>query len=55
MGALYSRFIGILISKGKYILALDNEDMFFDEDIFDYIYIKSAKKAILILLNLKHF
>ena len=38
MGTLYSRCIGVLISLGKYIFALDNDDMFFDEDIFDYIY-----------------
>ena len=37
MGSLYSRSIGTLISKGKYIFALDNDDMFFSEDIFGYI------------------
>ncbi len=38
MGTLYSRCIGVLNSKGKYIFPLDNDDMFFDEDVFDYIY-----------------
>ena len=38
MGTLYSRCIGVLNSKGKYIFPLDNDDMFFDEDIFEYIY-----------------
>ena len=38
MGTLYSRSIGILISKGKYIFPLDNDDMFFYEGIFDYIF-----------------
>ena len=43
MGTLYSRCIGSIMSKGKYIFALDNDDMFFDEDIFDFIY-KIAKE-----------
>ena len=42
MGTLYSRCIGTLMSKGNYIFALDNDDLFFNEDVFDYIY----KKAI---------
>ena len=32
MGTLYSRCIGALLSKGKYIFCLDNDDLFFDED-----------------------
>ena len=35
MGTLYTRSIGILIAKGKFIFALDNDDMFFQEDLFD--------------------
>ena len=38
MGSLYSRSIGILKAKGVYIFALDNDDMFFDEDLFDVIH-----------------
>jgi glycosyltransferase involved in cell wall biosynthesis len=38
MGTLYSRCIGVLSSKGKYIFSLDNDDMYFGCDIFDYIY-----------------
>ena len=34
-GTLYSRSIGVLISKGKYIFNLDNDDMYFDFDVFD--------------------
>ena len=26
------------MSKGNYILCLDNDDLFFDEDVFDYLY-----------------
>ena len=43
MGTLYSRSIGTLISKGKYIFALDNDDMFFNFDIFYSIH-KIAEK-----------
>lgn len=38
MGTLYSRSIAALISKGIYIFNLDNDDLYFDKDIFDYIY-----------------
>ena len=38
MGILHSRCIGVLLSKGKYILNLDHDDMFFDEDVFDILY-----------------
>ena len=38
MGALYSRSIASLISKGYYIFNLDNDDLFFDKDVLDYIY-----------------
>jgi glycosyltransferase involved in cell wall biosynthesis len=44
MGTLYSRNIGVLASKGKYILALDNDDMFFDFDVFSKMYKICEKK-----------
>ena len=44
MGTLYSRCIGSLMSKGEYIFALDNDDMFFYEDIFDFVH-KKAKEG----------
>ena len=37
IGVLYSRSIGVLKSKGKYLYTLDNDDMFLNEDIFDTI------------------
>ena len=37
MGILYSRCIGTLSAKGKYIFPLDNDDMFLDEDVFQTI------------------
>ena len=42
-GILYSRNIGVLLSKGKYIFPLDNDDMFANEYIFKRIY-KEAQK-----------
>jgi len=44
MGILYSRCIGVLNSKGKYILNLDHDDMFFDEDVFNKLY-QTAEKG----------
>ena len=38
MGTLYSRSIGALAAKGEYILTLDDDDMFFGDDIFDLVY-----------------
>ena len=38
MGTLYSRCIGVLEAKGNYIFPLDNDDMFFDDDVFDIVY-----------------
>ena len=38
MGTLYSRSIGALSAKGKYIFPLDNGDMFLDYDVFDTVY-----------------
>ena len=37
MGTLYSRSLGVLISKGEYIFPLDNDDFFFSDDIFSSI------------------
>ena len=38
IGTLYSRSIGVLEAKGKYILNLDGDDLFFDSDVFDTVY-----------------
>ena len=38
MGTLYSRCVGALSAKGKYIFALDNDDMFFVDNILSKIY-----------------
>ena len=43
MGTLYSRSIGVLNSKGNYIFCLDNDDLFFDENLFDNIYSKAER------------
>lgn len=44
MGDLYSKLIGILHSKGKYILFLDNHDMICIEDFIQVLH-KEAKKG----------
>ena len=43
MGILYSRCRGVLEAKGKYILTLDQDDMFFNEDLFDIVYEEAEK------------
>ena len=40
---LYSKSIGALNSKGKYIIELDQDDMFIREDAFNIIYNESEK------------
>ena len=44
MGLLYTRCIGSLSAKGKFILPLDSDDMFLDKDIF-YILTNIAIKG----------
>lgn len=44
MVTFYSRAIGALSSKGKYITDLDCDDLFINEDIFDIAY-NSAKEG----------
>ena len=43
MGILYSRCIGVLKSRGNYLLNLDHDDMFFDEDVFEILYQSTEK------------
>lgn len=43
IGTLYSRAIGVLEAKGKYILNLDGDDLFFDSDVFDTVYNEAEK------------
>ena len=44
MGILYSRSIGVLQSRGEYIMNLDHDDFIFDDDVFDTVY-KSSKNG----------
>ena len=37
-GALYSKSIGALNAKGNYIVALDSDDLFINEDLFNICY-----------------
>ena len=43
MGILYSRSIGVLNAKGKYVLVLDQDDFFLDYDVFSYLYVLAEK------------
>ena len=43
MGILYSRCIAALNAKGKYIVPLDHDDFFFDEDVLEVIYEEGEK------------
>ena len=43
MGVLYSRSIGVLSSKGKWLFTLDNDDLFLNDDILDSIFNKKYK------------
>lgn len=54
MGTLYSRCIGALNAKGKYIFSLDNDDIFLNEDIFKKIY-NIAKKLNFDIVEFKAF
>lgn len=44
MGILYTRCIGTLIAKGKFIFPLDNDDMFLDKDKINKIYHLAIRK-----------
>ena len=54
MGTLYSRCIGALKSTGKYIFALDNDDLFMSEQIFETIY-KKAELSNYDIIEFKSF
>lgn len=54
MGTFYSRNIGALQTKGKYILTIDNDDIFIDENLFDIIY-KEAEKDNYDIISFKVF
>ena len=38
MGTLYSRNIGVLEAKGKYITCIDNDDLYINKYLFDILY-----------------
>jgi len=50
---LYCKSIGTLNSKGKYIIELDQDDMFINDDAFDILY-NEAEKNELDILNFKY-
>ena len=46
---LYSKSIGVLNSKGKYIIELDQDDVFIEDDAFNILYEESEKYKIDVL------
>ena len=39
MNTLYTRSMGVLKARGKYLITLDSDDLFLDHDVFDDLYI----------------
>ena len=54
MGILYTRSIGILNAKSDYVITLDQDDFFSEEDLFDYLY-KVAENENLDIVGFKVF
>lgn len=50
MGILFTRCIGTLYARGKYIFPLDNDDMVLNDDIFNVLYKESNNNSIDIIL-----
>lgn len=46
MGKLYSRCVGVLEAKGKYIASIDSDNTFYDNDVFDNIYNQTEENYI---------
>ena len=53
-GSLFSRSLGVLKSKGKYIMALDSDDLFINENLF-YLCYKEAEKYNLDIIEFSGF
>lgn len=53
-GALYSRSLGAILSKGLYIMALDSDDLFINKDIFSICY-NDAEKNYLDIVEFSGF
>ena len=51
MGVLYSRSIGAIEARGKYITTIDNDDLFINKDIFNIIYNETENDYFLTILN----
>ena len=45
-GALYTKSRGILNAKGKYIMILDEDDIFVQRDAFSYLYSEAEKNNV---------
>ena len=49
MGPLYSKSLGVLKAKGKYIMQLDSDDLFINKNLFNICYEEAEKNNIDIL------
>lgn len=54
MGTLYSRCIGTLKAKSEYIIGLDNDDIFFNENVLEIMYL-DAKLNDFDIVEIKSF
>ena len=45
MGTFYSRCVGFLESTGKYVLEIDNDDLFSESDVFDTLYEQTEEES----------
>ena len=51
MKSFYSRCIGVLNSRSKYVLNLDSDDLLFDSDVLDVLYIEAEEGNFDIISN----
>ena len=45
MGTFYSRCVGFLESTGKYVLEIDNDDLFSESDVFETLYEQTEEES----------
>ena len=50
-GMLYTKSKGILLSKGKYIMVMDIDDIYVQRDAFRCLYVEAEKNNSIIMIN----
>ena len=48
-GALYTKSTGVLLSKGKYVMTMDEDDIYVQKDAFSTLYVEAEKNNLDIL------